>query len=690
MTAVNETVPLKVTPEPGTGGDGAPPPSPATSVIGSPIDPPPRLIDVRDTGVTFSLSGVSDAAARKLLESIHEKRRVRVAAQVAEELALRRTGEERATATLARAREDAAKVTEYVRRKSVLEERLRQLAQVIRIKRHERESEKIAKELERLDEERIETIARLGRERTVRYEAELAEWNTLESERNARLDELKTQLVDLECEERKVRDRASGLMNPWMTRTACGFLIWAGYTVIGATGAAVSSLLADSQKRSLLTDVATSSVHLLNEFRGGMIHPLLLAILSLLGFLASLVAVLVGIDLLMRWFDKRWMKDKPQQQSGYKFPAKAEIGRSTFSKLLMTIPLAYIAGSIIAFIAYGGRVASSRVLLLGESTAVLHTIVGSALSLLSASMFLLYFTNILEPRTRSREKWKASWEIGVVPVVMLVAIILAAVFGSEKRWPWAGITAFMLLGAMALAYGLLYRGIFADIDYAARATTLCALVIEEVRQPPVLETPKRYEQREIERVLSDYRDRRQDLLDFDRERRLWRMLRTSDDRDPSLLATYRLPTRFFFWRVFVWWRFRSQPDFYRVTDLEAASVDTAERQELEQQLRDIDLQLAALPPEATRTRFEECERLLESARTERERAELAHPLRIAMNDERAVTESLDFENGYHVGLSMKRSYDTVTARRDQKMNEARKPRVPRSTRSRIEEVPSGH
>lgn len=658
-----------------------------------PLDQPVRRTDVRNAGVAFALSNISVDAARALLKKMHEHRRTRVQAQLAANVEQTRIAEQRTAEQATRARADADVAMDRLRKKNELEERVRRLGNAIRLKRHEREAKKIADEVDRLETERSETIERLGRERTLRHNAEVDAWNKQLAERNeqhAQLASLREQLADNEIE---IRKTAAERMNQWMTRTACGFLVWAGYTVIGTTGIAVAALLDDSQKKSLLTDVGVSAVKLMHNFSRGRLHPMVAAPLSLLAFLATVVTLLLLIDWLMRWFDKRRWTERRRPQQGYTFPSREDLSRSTFSKLLAAIPFIYISGVVIAFVAYGGTVTSNTALL-GRNSAMLNALIGSALSLLSASIFVLYFANIFEPRISSSQlptKWRTRWEVGIVPFIMLLALVLVAIFGPHSRWAWAGVTAFMLLGAMALAYGLLYRGMFREIDYAARAVVECDRRIEELLEPPEKEDPDRTEKRETDRVLSDYRARRQYLLDLDRERRLRRAFLTSDENDTQLMGVYHIATSSV-WRV--WVRFRRlgpQPDFYRVTDFEAASIETEARQEYEEQLRAIELELNVLDPETARTRADACEKEHAQACEQRERAEREQPLLLATTDERESVENFDFEGAYAVGTMTKPIFDVINKRRDEAIVKTERPRVKRpAARVHAEEVQSAH
>jgi hypothetical protein len=656
------------------------------------LEPPVPAMDAQTAGVSFALSGLSLDAGRNLLKAVQDNRRVRLHAQLAGDIERTRADEHHALQRLARARAEFGVIAERLRWKNALEDRATRLGAVIRQKRHDMEAKKIADEVERLEQERRATVDRLGNDRAERHRAELASWKERAEERSAQTQQLLSTRKQLAIAEAELRAAAAPRMNRWMTRTASGFLVWAGYTVIGTTGIAVASLLDDGSKRSLLTDVATSAAKLMNDFGGGALHPMVAAPLAILAFLLSVAALIVGMDALMRWFDERWLKPGRTASNGtFSFPTKEELSRKTFSKLLITIPFIYISSVLVAFIAYGGRMAGSLILI-GNAAAVLNAMIGSALSLLAASIFLLYFANILEPRaTTGGLRWRTRWEIGIVPFFMVGAILLIAAVGPHSPWAWAGVTIFMLLGAMALAYGLLYRGMFGELDYASRAVTRCDQQITAIMEPPAEDEPGKAEKREVERVLADYRARRQYLFDLDRERRLRRAFLTSDQNDTMMVATYQVAASAL-WRV--WMRLRGvgpQPEFYRATDFEAAPLETAERQQCEERIRYAGLELRMLPDsDAARASKELCERDYERARQERETAERQPALAVASLDEREAEQRLAFEEAYQIGRSTKHAYDIVVYRREQQLAAAQRPRVIRPARSRAEEVLNGH
>jgi len=661
-------------------GVGSSPPSPPIPLQPTEASSRRGEPDVRDTAVALALSGYEFEKGRTLLGNLHAMRKIRVVQQAKADVAQTKFAEDRAVEALGYAEMLTAADARRKQSRSELEESARQLAQVIRSKRHVAETNKIQQELDRLDEERRDSIARLANDRVAKHQAAVDSWKAEEARRSSKVAELQRQRDKLVTEKDALRAEAKERMNRWMTRTAAGFLVWAGYTVIGTTGMAVASMMKDHHATSLLSDVASSAVVFMNNNRGRFIPPLILAPSALIFFLASLVGALVGIDLLMRWFDRQWMK-KDAAEQGFKFPAKAELSRSTFSKLLMTVPLIYIAGSIVIFVAYGGRTTSNS-LLLGESAAVVRSIIGSALSLLSTSMFLLYFASILEPRSQrhgKNQQWRTAWEIGVVPFVMIAAVVLAAVFGPEQRAAWVGITIFMLLGSMALAYGLLYRGLFNDLDYAAHAVRNCEHQIDEILETPKIAKPDKFEAAQVAQVLADYRDRRQQVLDMDRERRLRRILLSSDEFDTWLIATYALRLNSL-WNILIRWRrILPQPEFYRTTDLEAAPAECEKRQKVEQEIRQLDLEMAATAPELARTTVAECAAELSRARIERQRAETSESSLIAADDERASDEQLEFEKAFAVAGTMKGSYGIVIGKQQDNIKNAKSRRLKRES-----------
>jgi len=641
---------------------------------------PPSNRDLRSAGVAMALSDVPINTAQSLLTALQWTRRENLIARLRMQLQLAREAEQRAANVLARATADHQTWAECLRRRGSLEAGIRDLAIAIRRKRHDAEARKIEAELERLDEERKETIKRLSNERRQAHQEAVQDWKDRAVERTAQANELKATRDTLVVEEKRLRDAAKDRMEPWMTRTASGFLIWAGYSVIGTTGIAVAMLLDDLSGRSLFIDIGTSAGRAIAEMSAYRLHPLIGSALGLLLFIASVIGLLVCIDLLMRWFDhKGWLKEQPTETSDPQpiVLRRAELGRSAFSKLLITVPFAYITGMAIAFIAYGGGTAKN-VSMLGQATVVLNGLIGSALSLLSASMFILYFATILEPRTnanKSQHRWRRMWEVGVVPFVMVLAILVAAALGPRSRWSWAGLTAFMLLGTMALAYGLLYRGMFRDLEYATREIDDCDRRIAYLLRPPNEPRPSAIERRELDRTLSEYHQRRQRILDLDRERRIRRMLLVSDESDPTMVGAYQVASNWI-WRVIVRRRDTGiQNDFYRTTDLEAAPVETAQRQDLEQQWQTNELELSILGAQVTRDKLNQCIHELDAARAERSRLEYEQPQLLAADQERQANETLDLEQSFAVAKRLKGAFDNLVEQREEMIYSGKRPTV---------------
>jgi hypothetical protein len=651
-----------------------------------------RTVNVRDAAVAFALSGISLESARALVKTMQDRRRERIAAQLSSEAERARIAETRTEERRSEAEGERKTAEHQLRKRNELEERVRDLGDQIRRARHLKEGEKIAQELDRLDTERKDTIERLGREHALSHDVEMEAWTARSAERDAEVEELKSTRQHLAHAHEEARASARTRMNGWMTRTAAGFLVWAGYAVIGTTGVAVSSLLDDSDDRSVLTDIGASAAKVMSELQGTDMHPLIAAAAGLLAFLASIVVLLVLMDLLMRWFDKRWLDVEASEpaQPQYGLTRRAELGRSTFSKLLVAIPFVYVTGLLVAFVAYGGQPLSNR-LLLGEAASVLNALIGSALSLLSASIFLLYFANILEPRDSAHgSRWRMVWEIGIVPFVMIGAVVLVAMYGPSSRGSWAGVTAFMLLGAMALAYGLLYRGMFRDLDYRARMVSDCDRRIASIRRPPRHSEPTRLERKLIERALADYRERRQRLLDLDRERRLRRLFLTSDSLDTSLAASIAIRPAGLWNRILRRPRTEPQPDFYRTTDFEAAPAETEERREVEKRIREINLDLVIRDADAARARQDVLTRELDAAREAAARAARDHQMTLPLTDEREATESLELEQAFQMALSIKSSYDVIAKRREETIRKVERPTTKRSARVLGQEVPSEH
>jgi len=127
-------------------------------------------------------------------------------------------------------------------------------------------------------------------------------------------------------------------------------------------------------------------------------------------------------------------------------------------RLLASLPYVLVACITVAFVAAGQtREGVFRHLL----ATVTNTAIGSTIAMLATAVLMMYAIKIIEPRGGGAS-FRRSWEFTVAPAALIGAIVLASYLARDVRWGlWM---LFMLLGSLSLAYGLVYQGVYKDID----------------------------------------------------------------------------------------------------------------------------------------------------------------------------------------------------------------------------------
>jgi len=146
---------------------------------------------------------------------------------------------------------------------------------------------------------------------------------------------------------------------------------------------------------------------------------------------------------------------------------------------------------------------------------IVATYIGTVLALLMTSSFVMYVLKIVERRVEavaaqatSRPSWKTGWEFFVIPFVLVGALLYATADTLPAQRVWGPIAIFMLLSCLAVAYGVVYRGIFYDIDRLERERDKYLRAIAEARaitEPDLEDTSAVSEARDALRVAKEYR-----------------------------------------------------------------------------------------------------------------------------------------------------------------------------------------
>ncbi len=163
------------------------------------------------------------------------------------------------------------------------------------------------------------------------------------------------------------------------------------------------------------------------------------------------------VDHLIYRFDPRWRWRRREQNNPIGQPA---VTRRSFVRLFALVPYALIGCLAVAFVAAGQ---ANDDILRSFIASAADTAIGSTIAMLATAVMMMYIIKIIEPR-ESGLTFRRSWEVALAPGAVVFAVALAAVLANDKRWgAWM---LFMLLGSLALAYGLIYHGIYKDADKA--------------------------------------------------------------------------------------------------------------------------------------------------------------------------------------------------------------------------------
>lgn len=134
-----------------------------------------------------------------------------------------------------------------------------------------------------------------------------------------------------------------------------------------------------------------------------------------------------------------------------------------------------------------------------------NTFIGSAIALMATAILCLYVIRVIDIEP-VRSSSRRPWEIMVVSALMIAAVLvsLAASYIAGRNAAPLGLhnpladrltvsswTLFMLSGSLAFAYGLIYHGLFKDIDKLDDRTAALEAAIARNATPPTLDAIRR-------------------------------------------------------------------------------------------------------------------------------------------------------------------------------------------------------
>ncbi|HYX51268.1 MAG TPA: hypothetical protein VE843_16090, partial [Ktedonobacteraceae bacterium] len=337
------------------------------------------------------------------------------------------------------------------------------------------------------------------------------------------------------------------------------FLFVAGFISLAGVGSVISNLLSDRQPGE---DVLSRLIQNVGGIADGMVpsqfgqfasvfRPFIFIVLLLL-FLGLFYGLIRLMDWLVHRFDSEsWGGQSPDSEPnrtprtiGDQFTGFASsalsissqistlfpftVERRDYTRLLAAFPYLFLGGVIVFLFSAGGKVLS-----------LTTSYIGVIFALLATSVSVLYVTKIIEPRwdiasranegeNRSLAFARINRELTGLFGLMVLSLLLAAFMPGQSRWAylnsqqtklivWGFIALFMCLSSLGLAYGIIQRGIFKDIDYLIRRRNEYRLLIEKFSMQPILGSSGRSKIYGDDARSAHYSD----LIDRVEDHRLW-------------------------------------------------------------------------------------------------------------------------------------------------------------------------
>jgi hypothetical protein len=383
-----------------------------------------------------------------------------------------------------------------------------------------------------------------------------------EFERRAQLWEKELALVETRL--LTSRDRVSRLSDLGISRTTANFLIWVGYISMAGVGGVIGGFIQKRQNPNTdflsiifqgffnlvkLAEPAQKNAGALSFIAAPLPFVLLVVV-----YMALLGAFVWGTDWVLRKFDpigwggkdkdKSKGKRRPRERSGLlerfsSYIPTPEVDRKSYRQLLAYFPYIVLASLIIWGLSAGitPPPSGSGATPPDPTHGLAATYLGVIFSLLSTSAAMLYATKVIEKRAQNTvaagglfgKYLRMNWEFGLLMLLMVAALFISAVLpvtpppapavpASATPFDYnvlsLGATAiFMCLCSMGLAYGLIQRGLFREVDYLERWRLFHRQQIEKSRKGPTFhEVLEEYgTNEEIRNLLTSYRNARQML-----------------------------------------------------------------------------------------------------------------------------------------------------------------------------------
>jgi hypothetical protein len=324
-------------------------------------------------------------------------------------------------------------------------------------------------------------------------------WETNREELERRVKMFKQELEVVEGHLADARARTANLQAVGVSRTTANFLVWAGYLSFAGVGGVIAGFLQERQREdNILSLIINGLANLINMVKpiqpGQSFWALILGPLVLIALLLIILGSVAGVTWANDWilgkFDPDWQAERdrtkkkgkkyrqPRLQNRFALPTP-DIDRKSYVQLLASFPYIILAALIILlFSGLAINPADPKTPVKAASLGLATSYIGVIFALLATSIALLYTTKIIEPRTRKyahaeaegavfKKYLRVNWEFALLVVLMVISLLLAAFLGNDirdNRIVWGFVALFMSLSSFGLAYGLVQRGLFRDVD----------------------------------------------------------------------------------------------------------------------------------------------------------------------------------------------------------------------------------
>jgi hypothetical protein len=369
--------------------------------------------------------------------------------------------------------------------------------------------------LQSLEKEVRETTQAQLDAATLRAESE---WAVRKEEIQKRVVALEKELTRIEEELQAAESRIRPLRDSYVTKTVAGFLIWVGYGSFAAIGSALAILLDNNElDRSPLAGI----------FAGfGRIDPARWPwfLLGLLAAVALVYLSLFGTDWALRKVDPQWRREARKKRHDEMTLPTIRIRRESYVQSIAALPYVIIGTLLLWFMSIGQPAVKTATRQSPPDTLasqlpgqqipgkIVNAYLGTVIALLVTAVFVMYILKIVELRTkRYKLRWLEAWELTLIPLVLIGGIAVAIYAAGHGKTLWGILSLFMLLSCLAVAYGIVYRGMFKDVDRLRAERDRCLTGLYDLIGGPDAPALSEEEAARSRKSIDDYHQQWQEL-----------------------------------------------------------------------------------------------------------------------------------------------------------------------------------